>query len=253
MRDTVVIDCLAENVVRYRHGYAVVAVDVVRATTTAITAAACGRRCFPVPTLDAALALRRRLADPLLAGEQRGVIPSGFHLNNSPAQLIGRTDLKRPLILLSSSGTGLCHEASQCDAVYLACLRNYIPTARHLAINFPAVAVIGAGSRNEFREEDQMCCAWLAECLINLGYLPADNNTLKLVTRWSNKPADAWTYNKSANYLRTSGQVADLEFILEHVADLDTAFALKNGEVMMEGPCPERAGGESAARGSFDA
>ncbi len=253
MHKTVVIDCSPDSVARYRRGYAVVAVDVVRATTTAITAAACGRRCFPVPTLDAALALARRFQDALLAGEQRGIMPPGFDLNNSPAQLVARTDIQRPLILLSSSGTRLCHEASSCDAVFLACLRNYIATARHLALRFPAVAVIGAGSRNEFREEDQMCCAWLAECLLDQGYLPADTNTLEIVRRWRNKPVHAWIGNKSACYLRNSGQLADLDFILGHVADLNIAFTLSNGEVVIDASLLDRNSAEKSEEGIHDA
>ena len=253
MRNTVIIDSLPESVARYRHGYAVVAVDVVRATTTAITAAATGRRCFPVPTMNAALQLAGRLQDPLLAGEQRGIVPPGFHLNNSPAQMAGRGNIERPLILLSSSGTRLCHEAAQCDAAFLACLRNYISAARHIAARFPAVALIGAGSHDEFREEDQMCCAWIAECLLDLGYLAADANTVEIVRRWSNKPAHAWITNKSARYLRTSGQLADLDFILEHVADLNTPFVLRNGEVLAHGMPLNTEVRESAGNAIYDA
>jgi 2-phosphosulfolactate phosphatase len=233
MPRSVVIDCFPSSVSRYRHGYAVVAVDVVRATTTAITAAAAGRRCFPVPSVNAALQLAGRLQNPLLAGEERGVMPAGFHLNNSPAQLAARTDVERPLILLSSSGTRLCSEAALCEAAFLACLRNYASTAHYLAMHFPAVALIGASSQDEFREEDQMCCAWMAEHLLASGYA-ADAKTFDIIERWRHKPADAWITNKSAAYLRTSGQSADLEFILEHVADLSDAFALRNGEVVME-------------------
>jgi 2-phosphosulfolactate phosphatase len=233
MGNTVVIDCFPEKVASYRKGYAVVAIDVVRATTTAITALAAGRRCFPVPTVDAALQLADRLQNALLAGEQCGVMPFGFHLNNSPAQLAARTDIERPLILLSSSGTRLCHEAKFCDASFVASLRNYVYTARHLALHFPAIALIGAGSHDEFREEDEMCCAWLAECLMDLGYEAADRNSFDVVMRWSNKPVDAWIGNKSASYLRNTGQLEDLEFILEHVADLDVACALANEEVLI--------------------
>ncbi len=253
MPNTVVIDCFPQSVARYRHGYAVVAIDVVRATTTAITAAASGRRCFPVPTLSAALALAASHADALLAGEQCGTIPPNFHLNNSPTELIARADIERPLILLSSSGTRLCHEAARCDASFLACLRNYISTARYLATRFPAIALIGAGSRDEFREEDQMCCAWLAECLLDLGYLPADSTTLDIVRRWRNKPVDAWITNESANYLRTSGQGADLDFILTHIADLDAPFALRNAEVVMERRSPQFTHADKTAKAIHNA
>src|SRR5215471_13562655 len=114
MRKSVVIDCLPENVCRYRAGFAIVAVDVIRATTTAITAAASGWRCFPAPTVEAALALARKFKDPLLAGESSGAIPAAFEMDNSPAQLTARSDTHRPLVLVSSSGTRVIHEAAGC-------------------------------------------------------------------------------------------------------------------------------------------
>src|SRR5215469_7813543 len=152
MHRTVRIECFAKSAPQYKSEYAIVAVDVVRATTTAITAVAAGRRCFIAPTMELAFDLSRQLGNALLAGEQGGTMPPGFDLNNSPVDLLARTDLERPVILLSSSGTRLCHHASKCsDAVFLACLRNYSSLARHLERqNFRHVAVIGAGSRGEF-------------------------------------------------------------------------------------------------------
>jgi 2-phosphosulfolactate phosphatase len=231
--NTVLIDRFAESAARYRNGFAVVAIDVVRATTTAITAAATGRRCFPVPTVEKAFETAGKLENPLLVGEQRGEIPPGFHINNSPSLLHSRTDIERPAVLLSSSGTRLCEEAALCGAAFLACLRNYAATAQYLATRFSSIAVIGAGNYGEFREEDQMCCAWLADCLMDLGYAAGDSSTVDLVRAWRNQPADAWVANKSANYLKASGQVYDLDFILAHVGDLSVPCALIDGEVIV--------------------
>src|SRR5947209_16344876 len=91
---------------------AVVGIDVIRATTTAITAVAAGRRCFPVPSLEAAVPLAARLDNPLLVGELGGNMPYGFHLQNSPAEMATPRDAARPVILLSSSGTGLLSAAA---------------------------------------------------------------------------------------------------------------------------------------------
>jgi 2-phosphosulfolactate phosphatase len=169
-----------------------------------------------------------------LAGEQSGIVPPGFAVDNSPTQLLSRIDLERPVILLSSSGTRLCHEAAKCDAAFLACLRNYVSVADHLAGNFSNIAVIGAGSRGQFRDEDQMCCAWIAERLLGAGYSPGNRTTLDIVKRWSKVPVDSWIDNKSASFLRRSGNLADLEFILKNVADLNALFTLQDGEVLME-------------------
>src|SRR5215472_7881027 len=113
MQRTVRIDCFERGVPQYAAGYAIVAIDVVRATTTAITAVAAGRRCFIAPTIELAFDLSRRLGNALLAGEQGGTMPPGFDLNNSPVELLARTDVERPVVLLSSSGTRLCHHAAK--------------------------------------------------------------------------------------------------------------------------------------------
>jgi 2-phosphosulfolactate phosphatase len=231
---SVVIDCFPESARRYRRGHAVVAIDVVRATTTAVTVVAAGRRCFVVPSVEAAFALAARLDRPLLIGEQGGVMPPGFDINNSPAAVTEREDIERPAVLLSSSGTRLCHEASQCEAAYIACLRNYDSLARRLAGRFANIAVIGAGTKGEFREEDQMCCAWVAEALGNFGYEPRDHATRDIIERWRGAAVDAWVGGKSAAYLRRSGQLEDLQFVLHHVDDLDALYVLRDGEVIVE-------------------
>src|SRR5437764_12528635 len=167
-------------------GSAIVAVDVIRATTTAVTAVVLGRRCFPVRSLEEANALARELDQPLLVGEQGGGLPPGFDLNNSPAALVARDDLDRPVVLLTSSGTQLvcaAHAAGN-GSVYAACLRNYNAQVEELAGLSGEVTLVGAGSRGEFREEDQVCCAWIAEGLIAAGWEPGDALTAQPAARW---------------------------------------------------------------------
>src|SRR5947199_942378 len=95
-----------------REGWVTVGIDVIRATTTAITAVAAGRRCFPVPSIEAAVPLAARLENPLLVGELGGNMPFGFHFQNSPVEMNRRVALGRPVILLSTSGTALLCEAA---------------------------------------------------------------------------------------------------------------------------------------------
>src|SRR5437879_10748688 len=116
----VAIDCFRDTLGRFTNGYAFVAVDVVRAITTAVTAVALGRRCFAAPTVGAALQRAARLERPLLAGEVGGELPAGFELGNSPAELARRTDVDRPMVLVSSSGTPLLDHAGRSGPPYLA-------------------------------------------------------------------------------------------------------------------------------------
>ena len=232
MRKTVVIDCFPESLVSYRKGYAIVAVDVIRATTTAVTAVALGRRCFPVPSLEAAVPLAAKLTNPLLVGELGGSMPYGFDLNSSPVDLEARTDIHRPMIFLSTSGTRLICGAEESQAMYVACLRNYSAQIAHLAAHHPTVAVIGAGSRAQFREEDQLGCAWIAEGLVRAGYEPQDERTISIIEQWNGAPVSVIAEGPSADYIRNSGQIRDLEYILTHIDDLDEVYRYERGRVI---------------------
>ena len=230
MTRTVVIDCFPECLPRYRDGRALVAVDIIRASTTAVTAVSLGRRCLPAVSIDEAVALARSLPDPLLVGELGGSLPYGFHLQNSPAALAERSDVGRPMVLLSTSGTRVMRGGLSGQPVYVACLRNQKALTSHLALNHEGVVLIGAGARGEFREEDQLGCARIAEQLIDAGYEPLGDTT-SIVSRWKGVPAEAIRSGPSAEYLRRTGQERDLEFILEHIDDLQAVIRLNGREL----------------------
>ena len=213
-------------------GEVIVVVDVVRATTTVVTAVAQGRRCFPAPSVAAARRRAARLEQPLLAGEIDGVVPAGFELNNSPAAIAARSDVERPLVLVSSSGTPLIHAAALCGTVYLGSLRNARYLGLWLAGRHPRIAIIAAASHGEFREEDRVCCALIASELLDAGYTAEDGSTAALVGHWRAASPDAWLMSNSVRYLRATGQVADLDFILAHQDDLPDVFRLEHGEVI---------------------
>ncbi len=228
MSKTFVIDCYAENKNKYPVDYAIVAIDVIRATTTATTALYLGREMYPAGNADEAIVLAKTLKDPLLLGEMGGHVPYGFDLTNSPVQVMALsnipsgyfTNAKRPLILVSSSGMPLVMSAINNTACYLACLRNYKAVAKHISQRYNKIAVIGAGTRGEFRMEDQIECAWVGKQLLNLGYEPEDERTQEIVDKWDGCDPDVIRKGNSAEYLRRSGQVHDLEFVLHHVDDL---------------------------------
>jgi len=213
-------------------GDVIVVVDVVRATTTAVTAVAQGRRCFTAPTVAAARRRAARLERPLLAGEIGGAMPAGFELNNSPAAIAARADVDRPLVLVSSSGTPLIHAAALSGTVYLASLRNARYLGLWLVERHRRVAIVAAASHGEFREEDRVCCALVAGELLDAGYTPEDGATAAVVRRWRTASPEAWLGSKSVAYLRGSGQLADLDFILAHQDDLPDVFQVHHGEVI---------------------
>ena len=233
MGKSFVIDSLPDCAARYGSGFAVVAIDVIRATTMAITAVDAGRRCYPVDSIAAAIRLAPMLNNPLFAGEINGSICPGMEINNSPSELAKQSDTSRPLILLSTSGTRLIANAGGSDALYLACFRNSLSMGcRLISEKHPRVALVGAGSRGEFREEDQICCAWIAALLARAGYAAENEATVEVLNRWRDAKASDCLNSRSVDYLRRTGQLADLHFILERIDDIDDTFILRNHEVV---------------------
>ena len=226
------IDCFIEGKVRLPNKYAAVAVDVIRSSTVAVTAAESGRKCLFAPSVEKAVMLSKLFSNALLIGEEGGNMPYGFDLNNSPAAIETHKELARPAILVSSSGTPLFNQLKNCRHAYVACLQNFEATADYLAQHHDCIAIIGAPTRGEFREEDQVCCAWIGAHLMNARYLPENQKTLEIVNRWRDKSIEAIAQGKSAEYLRKSGQIEDLEYILKHVNDLNSVFAIKGQEIV---------------------
>jgi 2-phosphosulfolactate phosphatase len=232
VQPSVVIDCFPESLPRYGNDYSIVAVDVFRATTTALTALLLGMRCFPAPTIEAAVELAQAMPDALLAGELGGQIPYEFDLDNSPAGLPD-DEIGRSLVLLSTSGTKLLRETEPHRAVFAACLRNHRAQAEHLVAHHHRVAIIGAGARGEFRDEDALCCAWIARALVEQGFEAENRSTERVIDRLGTAPHDLIVDSPSADYLRETGRAADIDFTLAHINDTDQVAQLVGGELLL--------------------
>ena len=204
----------------------VVAIDVIRATTTAITAAALGHRCLLVASTEEALARAAGLDSPLLAGEIGGHKPDGFDLQNSPVEVGEDDDRSRTIVLLSTSGTPLVVAAARAAPTYVACLRNAEATASHLSRRYPRIAILGADPRGRLRREDGLCAARVGAGLRAAGFEPEDSFTERTMQRWEKAPNTAILGGRSVRYLDSSGQIHDLDFILDHIDDLQDAFVI---------------------------
>lgn len=225
---TVVIDSLPSSAAKYMEGWTIVVVDVIRFTTVAATALSMGRVVYPARSSDEAFAIAEKLQKPLLVGELGGNVPYGFDMANSPVQVMalrqvpcgGFTAATRPIVLVSSSGAQLLMNCVGAKHVYLGCLRNITALTQHLIPRRDKVAVLGAGTRGAFRREDQLCCAWIARRLVDNGFTCADDTTGALVKQWHGASTETIRDGRSADYLKRTGQVHDLEFILHYQEDL---------------------------------
>jgi 2-phosphosulfolactate phosphatase len=119
----------------------------------------------------------------------------------------------------------------QSRSVLVACLRNVSATIAHLADLGGSVILLGAETRGEFREEDQLCCAAIAGGLIGAGFEPS-GTTQELVERWRGRGPQDIAGGASARYLEASAQSEDIRFILGHIDDLDRTFVIRDAEVI---------------------
>jgi hypothetical protein len=67
-----------------------------------------------------------------------------------------------------------------------------------------------------------------------LGYQPQDARTAEIIKRWSGAPVESVATGPSADYLRNSGQIRDLDYILTHVDDLDEIYRFERRQVVRQ-------------------
>lgn len=140
-------------------GIAVV-IDVLRASTTMITALAHGAvAVMPCSSIDEARAFGEAHPGALLGGERGCVRIEGFDVGNSPLEYTAERVAGRVVIMTTTNGTAAlcaCHEA---EAVLVGAMVNraaVATAARQLAIGrgCPAIHLVCAGTDGEVTEED---------------------------------------------------------------------------------------------------
>lgn len=153
-------------------GSCAVVIDVLRATTTIVTALAAG--CVAVrPCLEVEEA--RNLADQLragrvlLGGERDGSPLSGFDLGNSPREYTCAVCRGRTLVLTTTNGTRALLHASAAERVLLGAFVNYSAVCEQLRQEARPVHIVCAGSAGEVTLEDTLLAGAFVEYLSELG------------------------------------------------------------------------------------
>ncbi|MGH7355175.1 MAG: 2-phosphosulfolactate phosphatase [Candidatus Rokuibacteriota bacterium] len=145
-------------------GAVVLVVDVLRASTSIITALANGCAAV-VPVAEPEEARRRAAAIPgaLVAGERRGEPLDGFDLGNSPLEFAPERVAGRTIVMTTSNGTrALCAVRGAAD-VGIGALVNLEAAAAWAAGRGRDVLVVCAGERGVRSLEDWVCAGLLAE------------------------------------------------------------------------------------------
>jgi 2-phosphosulfolactate phosphatase len=141
-------------------GMTALVIDVLRASTTIITALAHGCRAI-VPVADP-LDARRRAGEgwgdgALVAGERHGEPIPGFDLSNSPVEF-GTVPLRgKTVFFTTSNGTRALLAARAAEAIGVVALLNVTAAAAWAVRGGRDVAILCAGSRGARSLEDWVC------------------------------------------------------------------------------------------------
>jgi 2-phosphosulfolactate phosphatase len=141
-------------------GRAVVVIDVLRATSTIVTALAAGAKAVvPAATSEEAVRLTTNLEKDgiVLAGERRSLKIEGFGLGNSPREMTPEAVGGKTVFLATTNGTPALVVAQGGDPVLVAAALNFTAVTERARAAFAErgeLVILCAGREKQFALED---------------------------------------------------------------------------------------------------
>lgn len=197
-------------------GAAAVVLDVVRASTTIVTALANGARAVvPVATPEEARARGRVWADGpvLVGGERGGHPPPGFDCGNSPAEYSPERVAGRTVLFTTTNGTRALLAVQGARRVAVGGFVNAAAVVRWAAAEADDVVLVCAGERGRFCLEDAVCAGLLAARLAARWPAPVTDSARAALALWERYGGDLAAMLRDAAWaqaLAAQGQGGDL-------------------------------------------
>jgi 2-phosphosulfolactate phosphatase len=150
-------------------GATALVIDVLRASTTIVTALAHGcLAVLPVTEVEEARRRARGLPGALLAGERGGDPPVGFDLGNSPLEFTSARVAGRTIVFTTSNGTRALLAARRADAVGVAGFVNLSAAADWALGQGRDLVLVCAGELGARSVEDETCAGLLVDRVLGL-------------------------------------------------------------------------------------
>ena len=186
------------------HGKVAVIVDILRATSTIVTALGEGiSHVFPVATLHECAALGQQHGC-LTAAERDGLPAAGFDLGNSP---FGFLEVERPLrgralAISTTNGTTALRRSLAAEAVVVGAFLNLAAVADFARQQQRDVLVVCAGWKGQFCLEDTVFGGALAEQLAAGFDVHSSDAALAALHLWRQAKADLPAYLLQSSHVR---------------------------------------------------
>lgn len=138
-------------------GKTVVISDVLRATSTIVTAIANGAKCvIPVGDMSEASRISQSVnsEDYLLCGEKDGVKIEGYHYGNSPLEYTNEAIAGKSLIFNTTNGTKAIKKSLSADDIYIASFLNLKVVVETLRESAKEIVIVCSGWKGRLSLED---------------------------------------------------------------------------------------------------
>ncbi len=200
----------------------VVVIDVLRASTSILTALVNGARdVVPVADMGDASNLASNL-DPssyLLGGERGGHRIEGYHLGNSPLEYTEQQVKGRTIILTTTNGTTAIKRASSARHLLIGSFLNASRVVDFIEKAGRPTTIICAGTRNRVSLEDTLCAGLMLYHLWK-GQDPPDSVTDTAYMAFTQYCKDkdeltrALKHCNHAQWLRANGYADDVDYCM---------------------------------------
>ena len=194
----------------------VVVVDILRATSSMVTALAYDVASItPVPTLADCRVLKDQ--GFITAGERGGQKVDGFDLGNSPFEFMDHTLNGKDLAFTTTNGSQAILSVASAKGIVLGSFLNLSATADYLLQQNHSVLILCAGWKGKFNIEDTLYAGALTNLLLNQ-YTFDDDATLAATTLYKCAADDLLGFlNQGSHAQRLAGFLnhRDLEYCVQ--------------------------------------
>lgn len=153
----------------YFTGKTTVVIDVLRATSTIVSALGNGaREIIPVNTVEFAMKVSGTSfgGQTLLAGERNSVKIDGFAMGNSPLEFKPEIISGKSIILYTTNGSKAIVKSKFSENLFVASFNNLTAIARHLLNLGEDTVIVCSGMNGMFCMEDSVCAGMLLDEMI---------------------------------------------------------------------------------------
>jgi len=152
-------------------GWAVIVLDVLRATSSIVTLFDRGASSIALAgSADEARAAAKGMAGAVLCGEVGGLPPYGFDYGNSPAEFAKLDFSGKHIIMSTTNGTAAVRACGSAPAVLIGALLNanaVVREAFELLKSLKGVLLVCAGRQGRFVLDDAVAAGYLCHVFLN--------------------------------------------------------------------------------------